>query len=46
VLVAEDTVRFEKTAAPPTDTEGALSRHVGAGVPPPVTAQDSETVPV
>jgi hypothetical protein len=45
VLIEEDTVRVEEAVAVLIDTEAALNAHVGDGVPPPLTLQDSDTVP-
>lgn len=41
----EDTVTVAAAPALPTGTEGALKAQVGAGVPSPVTLQESDTVP-
>jgi len=46
VLVDDDTVRIEEATPAPAVTEGVFSAHFGAGVPPPLTLQASETVPV
>jgi hypothetical protein len=47
MLPAEETVSVEATAVVPvTLIEAGVKEQVGAGVPPPVTLQETVTVPV